>query len=623
MGTEASAPSASHAEGGVYRPHERTSRLRFTSPPASVSALGILALCLLLPVVAFGLPPAGPHVPGLSGLPGGGYLAGVLLFLVPGALGALATTPLAKAFGGRLRMRRALLLGLSGLFLVLAVLLLWRLVRGLSGSGTVEGPLLLAFGLTLWIRQLTLVAVSHREHARSLPAALVVPLLGFVMAWGWLGLSAVRVVEGVAFLLLSLGGAIALVTATDRPMVREFGQGGTSLLRPLMEHMSDRDPGASQQMEAFFEGISTRGHLKVGALTFREGSRLRLAWIAPAVHPGPFAELGSSDLPHKLAQGLRGTLADDVVVPHSPSTHAQDIPTSAELARLTSQLKQVLETSGPAGEARASPLVAARPGSLARAQVLGENVLIVLTQAPAPTDDIDYALSELIREEARRQGFAHAVIVDAHNSFVENKGEIPFGSPEGFRLVADARESMEAARAKTVPSEVRLGLAHRRGFNPEEHGMGPEGLAVVLVEAAGVRTAYALFDANNLEKGLRDPLVRVLKETIGGDGEVMTTDNHLVHEVQGATNPLGRRRSVAELSEDLRSVAREAVADLRPVRVGGVETTVHDVKVLGPGVTTRLMTALADSFAIFWLFFVASITIAALAGALLLTVLGG
>ena len=621
---------ASHAEGSVYRPHERTSRLRFATPPAWVSVLGILGGSAAVALLAFGIPPKAPLLPGLP--PGGlgTFLSAWSFLLVPVLVGSLATTPLARAFGGKLRPRRSLLLGVFGLLLVGGILLWWRLLSVFLGPFPVEGPLLLGFGLMLWIRQLTLVGVSHRVHVRSLPAAMVLPLLGYLWAWAFLATSPlpVAVAEGTAFFLLSFGGAAALVSATDRPMLREFGQGGTSLLRPLMEHMSDRDPGASAQMEDFFDGVSTRGDLDLGVLAFRRGDRTRLAWVTPSVHPGPFAELGSSDLPAKLAKALRGPDVAEVLVTHAPSTHAQDIPTRAELDKVIAKLRELLGVAegppgGDSGALLCSPLVSPHPGSLARAQVLGDCVLLVLTQAPGPTDDIDYALAEMIRDEARRQGFRHAFVVDAHNSFVENRGDIPFGSPEGFRLVNDAKDAMLAARSKARPSSLRLGFAQRRGFTPADHGMGGEGLSVVLLECAGVRTAYALFDANNLQEGLRDPLVKVLERAVEGSGEVMTTDNHVVHEVQGGMNPLGLRRSLPDLSSDLEAVAREAVASLAPAELRTAEAKISGVRVLGPGVTTRLMTALADSFAIFWLFFLSSLTLAALAGALILALLHG
>jgi predicted neutral ceramidase superfamily lipid hydrolase len=618
---EANAPRGLQAEGAVYRPHERTSRLRFRGPAPWKTSLAILALSAVLPFLAFGYPV--DHSP-MAGLPAGAegsYLSGLLLFLVPGFVGGLLTTPLARSLGGRFPVRRSLFLGAAGLGIVGAMLALWRLLSLLVGGFSVEDPLILGFGLSLWLREITMIALSNRAHARSLPAGLSFPVVGLLLVGFWLGTDLVLVIESLVILAFAFLAAEALLRATDRPLLREFGEGSVVLLRPLMEHMSDRDPAASARMERFFEGISTRGDLDVGVLCFRSADRVKLALVAASVHPGPFAELGSSDFPKKVGRALREGGAEEAMVPHAPSTHAQDIPTSSEVSRVVAAARELVGSSRP-GAVRASPLVSPRQGSTARAQVLGDCVLVLLSQAPEPTDDIDYALGEMIREEGRRLGFRHVLVLDGHNSFAENRGDVPFGSPEGFRLLADAKAAMGAALAAAKPGgTVRLGVCHRTGFTPDRDGMGGEGLLVAVLEAAGSRTALALFDANNLRQGLREPLRTILEQEAGGPGEVCTTDNHVVHEVQGGSNTLGDRRGRKALEDDIRDATREAVGRLAPVEVASGETTVRGVRILGPGVVTRLMTALADSFALFWLFFLASFSLAALAGALLLAFL--
>lgn len=620
MAAQPEAAPGLQAEGAVYRPHERTSRLRFRGLPLWATFLISVLVALTLPFVAFGIPLRGPVLAFFPSGTLGTYLSAFLVFLVPSVLGGLLTGPLAHALGGKFSPRRSFFLSVAGLAIVAGMLVLWRLVSFFAGPYPVEGPLLLGFGLSLWFREITLIALSHRAHARSLPAGLVFPVVGMAMVVLLLGASAASIGESVVFLLFAFGAAEALLRATDRPMQREFGEGSVSLLRPLMEHMSDRDPAASARMERFFDGISTHGDLDVGVLAFRAGEKVPLALVAASVHPGPFAELGSSDFPTKLASSLRGSVAAEVMVPHAPSTHAQDIPTAAEVARVVEATRKLVASAVP-GPARYSPMVSPRESSTARAQVFGESALVLLTQAPEPTDDIDYALGEMIREEGRRMGFAQVLVLDGHNSFAENRGDVPFGSPAGFRLLEDAKAAMQLALRSTREGTLRIGVAHRTGFNPEHDGMGDEGLLVAVFDAAGSRSALALFDANNLLRGFRDPMKKALEEEVGGVGEVMTTDNHVVHEVQGGTNTLGERRGLSHLERDVREVAREAVAKLAPVQVGAAETKVKEVRVLGPGVVTRLMTSLADSFALFWLFFLASFSLAALSGALLLAFL--
>ncbi len=606
-------PGAPQTREKQYNPHRRSSRFRMRAPGAGLSALGVLALSVVLAFLAF-LPPVGWPVPAWG--TGAGILVGWSLFAIPLLAGAFITYPLGQGAQASFTLRRSLFLALTSAAVFTGMLILWRLGSMALGYLSVEGVLLLGFSVTFWFRLIVLEPLLEGRRSYALLVGLVTPLLGMAGTFGLEGLTLLRVAEAVLFLALSFLAAAAVLWVTDRPMRREFGTGGVTLLQPLMAHMNHRDPQGQARMEAFFESVSIEEDLRLDLVYFETEGNAPVVLVAPSVHPGPFAALGSSDLPAKLARGLGDGKGLRVLVPHSPSTHDQDIPTTAELEKVVRTARELLPDLS-AGGTRASPLVEPRPGSLVRAQVLGDAVLLVLTQAPAPTDDIDYALAELLREEASRLGLSRVAILDAHNSFVEHHGDVPFGSPTGFRILEDGKAALRQAIAETREGTIRVGLGAKGGFTPELDGIAGEGLKVLVVEAAGRRTAYALFDANNLYQGLRDPLVRVMRESVE-DAEVFTTDNHVVHEVRGAVNTLGERRSLEELSQDLRETLRAALADLRPARVRAAGRRIGPVKVLGPGTTDRLMTSLADSFLLFGVYFPVSLLTLLLAGTLVL-----
>ncbi len=597
----------------MYNPHRRTSRIRFHAPSAPLSALAVAGLSALLAGLAFAPPQHWPT------LPGGwveGFLAGWSLFLVPLGVGALLSVGLSRGARAGVTLRRSLFLSLTSAALLVGVLLLWRLGSLLTTALPLEGTLLLTFSVGFWFRLIVLDPLLDRRESYALGVALVTPLLGFLGTFALLGTSLKELLVALLLLLLALAAAQSVLWVTNRPMAREFGQGGVSLLRPLMAHMNRREAEGQETLERFFENISTEESLTLGMLAFFRESRTPLVVLAPSVHPGPFAALGSSDLPSKLAVALHAPAELDLMVPHSPSNHDQDVPSSAELGKVFRASAELLSRLS-AGADRASPLVSGRTGSLVRAQCLGEGVVLLITQAPEPTDDIDYALAEMLREEAVRAGFRDALVLDAHNSFVERQGDIPFGSPRGFQLLEDARESLRRARAETREGLLRIGYARKGNFTPEEDGIAGAGLQVLVVEAAGQRTAYCLFDANNLLKGLRAPLLASLKGLVD-EAEVLTTDNHVVHEVRGGLNTLGERRGLAALLGDLAETVPRAIGDLMPARAATGGARVPHVKVLGPGTTERIMTSLADSFLLFGVYFPTSLLLLLLAGTLVL-----
>jgi putative membrane protein len=225
-------------------------------------------------------------------------------------------------------------------------------------------------------------------------------------------------------------------------------------------------------------------------------------------------------------------------------------------------------------------------------------VLVTTTQAPEPTDDIAFAIADRLVDENRTAGRPELALIDAHNSYKEDEGDLTYGSPRAQRFMDDVRQAVSAAISQATDGPVRVGVALRTGFSVGKDGIGPSGIRALVVEAAERRTAYVLLDGNNLLQGLRERLLHALGGVVD-DAEVMTTDNHVVHEVDGGVNPIGERIPFDLLRETVVGVVRDALANLElaEVRVGTRE--VADVAVLGPDWTARLLTSLGDTLSMF------------------------
>jgi putative membrane protein len=145
---------------------------------------------------------------------------------------------------------------------------------------------------------------------------------------------------------------------------------------------------------------------------------------------------------------------------------------------------------------------------------------------------------------------------------------------------------------------VRAGVAMRTGFSVAREGIGPSGIRALVIETAGRRTAYVLLDGNNLLQGLRERLLQALGSVVD-DSEVLTTDNHVVHEVDGGVNPIGERIPFDLLRDTVVGVVRDALTNLEPVEVRVGTREVPEVAVLGPDWTARLLTSLGDTLSMF------------------------
>ena len=523
----------------------------------------------------------------------------VLVFLLPALVAAFATTPLARAFGGRLELRRGSFLALAVLLLELPIALVWRGALAIWPHQTPSVVFLGAFlaGPAIWFREMSLFGLSRASHSRSLPAASLQPLLSLLGLFLLVPPSLRELVATAFFLAIGFLCAVALLRAADRPLRREFQSSGISLIRPLLDHVGARDPGATRALEAFFDKFAFPADLRVSLLAFGHGGAVNATIALPTVHPGPFAALGASDLPRKLSQRL-GPDAGTVLVPHTPSDHDLDLPNEREVEKVGAAARALLGSLGPALDSRASPLVSPYAGSFARAQLFGDVALVVMTQAPAPTDDIAFSVGDRIDRELGRDGGIRLALIDAHNSYVEGRGDITYGTPTAEKLVTDVRAAIAAARARSAPGPIEVGVAVRGDYDIGTHGIGPQGIRALAVRAGGRTSGYVLIDGNNLVLGFRDPIVRALEKVVD-DAEVMTTDNHVVHEVDGGINPIGERYSLEALTRDASAVLERAKANLAPADAYFGTRPVPDVQVLGPGFTARLLTSLGDTLSMF------------------------
>ena len=531
----------------------------------------------------------------------------VLAGLVPALVCMGVTPPLCRALGGRLEFHRSVFLVLTVLIVMVPLAALWRLAMAIDTSvmpGLAYLGVFLA-GPALWFRHASLYGVSRPSHARMLLPSLLQPVLYLAGFFVLDSPTPALLGAAAAFLALAFALTVALVRASDRPIRREFGISGVSLIRPLLDHVSNRDPEATRALESFFRRGAIPGNLVARTLVFWHGDSAVATVALPTVHPGPFAALGSSDLPRKLAEKL-GPSAGTVFVPHTPCDHDLDLAGDEDVERVAAAIRGHIAPSNPASPSRASPLVSPYEGSIARAQLLGDVVLVLVTQAPEPTDDIAYSVADRITREVAQEGGPPVVLVDAHNSYVEGKGDILYGTPVAEKLVADAKAAVRAAVAAAQDSLIEVGTAVRRGYSIGRDGIGPEGFRALVVRAAGSTSAYVIIDGNNLMIGRRDPIVRALRTRVDA-AEVLTTDNHVVHEVDGGINPVGERYSLESLVRESQAALDAALRTLTPVTVHFGESPVPDVPVLGPGYTARLLTSLGDTLSMFTYMFAATL----------------
>jgi len=525
----------------------------------------------------------------------------VFVFALPAFVATAVTKPLAESLGGRMYLRRSALLAFIGLIVVNAILLLatvgltiYSISTRLQYRLSVPRAVLLGYAAVLWTRAVILEATSQSSHLRSLPAALVQPILGLVGLAVFVPTTFADWATAVIVFGIFLATAIGFTEIAKRPLQKAFGFDGLRLMRFVLDHLTEQGDEGREEIEAFFTKIAVPARVRVGVLSIHFRGGRRGALIAPMVHPGPLGRICGSDLPAKLHARLSGT-ADPVIVVHGPSTHDENPANTNEVNRVADLAKELLLQARHGPLASSLVRIAERRANVC-VQMFGEAALIVASLAPNPTDDIESAIGFAATQEARLAGAEEAVFVDAHNCLEVGSGLTHFGSEAAHDIITATRKAVERARAAPRAS-LKAGVASRTNVGTPRNGIGSEGIQALAFEVEGRKNAYLVFDGNNMVPGLREKILERLQRTVD-DAEVLTTDNHSVNITLGGFNPVGVGVDPAVLVDLSEAVVREAVAGLEPAEAGIASGHVDNLLIFGPESAARLTTSVNSTVAI-------------------------
>lgn len=548
------------------------SDILFRAPHAAWSYLLILFLPqLLVPLAADQL--------------GDSYLEAMwkaeALFAIPGVVTAAGAWRVAAWLGGSFNRRRSAFLAAGAQFTSLLIAATGYLVSLLKPELSFPSVLLVALSYTAAIQVAVLFTTSDHRLFRSGQVALLQPLTGILILHLLYPLGARETALSLAFVAIFLLTTIFFLDFIDTPVRRVTGVSFSLMFRYYIDHLSK----GTLLAETLFDKTQTEIEALIGVAAFRTEKGLKAAMVVPAVHPGPIGEIGGSNLPKKIQQTVG--LTPHIMVPHGPATHDFNPISTRDVERLGEAARRLIETMPFHGTA--SPLVRAGTDAQVCAQFFGDGCLLTYTSWPKPIDDVDYGVGEPARMAAMMQGATDALFIDAHNSLVLGSGAV---WPSTRRAQEIKAKSAEAARlAKPlIDTGIKAGYAQTAKAFTAREGIGDQGCQVLVTEVGGKKSAYILWDGNNMLPEVRGEIRNKIQGLVD-EFEVMTTDNHSVNIVTGGYNPVGHRANVQRIAEVTRATLEAALKDLEPCEVGLKTTRVPGLKVFGHWNTIRFIAA--------------------------------
>ena len=390
------------------------------------------------------------------------------------------------------------------------------------------------------------------------------------------------IIAGIIFVL----AIYAFITVIASPFKKNLGIGVLDLLSLFIAHMNE----GSNSLEGLFTNMSEAIDTVVTFVSFKGESGIKALFISPSVHPGPLGDLGGSNMPTILSNKFDCF----TMVAHGPSTHDFNPIAVSEIDKIEDAVRKGLEKVEYSPDASIFVRYNSENANIG-VQFFNKGMVILSTFAPEGSDDIEFGVGLTMMSQSRSKCHVKdSVIVDCHNSFTPESGEVLPGNAEVFHLI-DVIDKIDINQTK---SSVKIGCSQTTmGDLNKQEGIGESGLKTMIVEVENQRTAYVLFDSNNMEIGFRQEIIDATSDLEIDELEVMTTDTHTVNTLSRGYNPIGISKR-PEIIEYVKTSIIEAIDDLEIVEVGTGTEKIRDLNTFGPNNSTELISTISSVVAV-------------------------
>jgi predicted neutral ceramidase superfamily lipid hydrolase len=565
------AQEATGGVGGTVGAFNFIRRVGFPSTPEVLSVfltITVLASVLALPLAGVGLQAA--------------ILFPLIVIVIPILVGEAFNSAAILRGDKVLKFRRLLGMEILSWFLLLPALPLAAFAGTVLSNSTLWAYgffTVLVFSLPL--RFLSIGSISSMNSRRKFLASTFPPILAIV-SFSIIGLSNAfgdLLIRGIAAfvvgLILSAIGVSRIIRNVERSGTPEVRDSPLTLFRVFLQHWLKSDP---EPLEKRLGTLGTEGTIEGSILGF-SGTKGSVGCVVVSnFHPGPYRDLGSAGLPSKLKASIERSKGGIVQVPHGISNHQLNIVSQADVQRV---IDRALEEYPAPGQIHESSTLVRSTVDEAKVsgQVFGNLAFLTLTLSPTDMEDLPSEVAQEIEREAQARGLT-AIVADAHNS-LSNQTSIT--SEQARKLVeASVKVLDQLALARRSPFRAGSAADPLEEFRLEE-GIGPGGLSSLVVRSGNQIVAYLTIDGNNMHTGVREAILEDL-ETIGvADGEIMTTDTHLVTGLVRSSlgyYPVGAHLDVGLLTRKVRETVQRAMASMEESTAGFSKFSI-EVRVLG------------------------------------------
>ncbi len=526
-----------------------------------------------------------------------GGLFGLMVVGFPSIMGgALNQQIISSLHGINLKIKHSMFLSALSMTFLCLILLIGGIISKFTGWELFLNSLLFGCVLIYGFNTLVFWATSKVRFTVAAGTAIIQPLLILAMYilitfiltdTSFIGPTIFQIIlKAIIAAIIFVLAIYAFIKIIASPFKKNLGIGVLDLLSLFIAHMNE----GSNSLEGIFENMGEAIDTVVTFVSFKTEQGIKALFISPSVHPGPLGDLGGSNMPTILANKFDFF----TMVAHGPSTHDFNPIAVSEIDKIETSVKKGLKHVSYSPEASKFVRYYAKKANVG-VQFFNDGMIILSTFAPEAVDDIEFGVGLTMMAQSRSKcNVEDSIIVDCHNSFAPESGEVLPGNAEVFHLI----EVIDKINPDQPKGSIKVGCWHdTMPTLDKQEGIGESGLKIMVIEVDGQRTVYALFDSNNMEIGFRQEIIDAVSDLDIDEIEVMTTDTHTVNTLSRGYNPVG----IAKRDEIIEYVKRgivEAIDDLEKVEVGTGTEKIENLNTFGPKNSTELISTISSVVAV-------------------------
>jgi putative membrane protein len=252
-----------------------------------------------------------------------------------------------------------------------------------------------------------------------------------------------------------------------------------------------------------------------------------LYWVLPNIHPGPFKEIGGSNLPYQIYNYF----SQKAVVFHTPSDHSLNIPSKGEVLEYLKSLSNTQKTLDQ-GSTCSIPIQIKNKKATVTGIIFDNTPILMLSFAPYGMEDIPEEIRKELETYSKNEGFKRLFIIDSHNAMGKK-----IGKSENEELLVAGKTCLKILK-KSPQYSFKIGLSNTNEIKNHivfGEDIGKSGLSIILIDVnknddnnSNHNNQYVIgwADSNNMESGLREYIIKFLEQKGIRMLEICSSDTH-------------------------------------------------------------------------------------------------